>query len=330
MSPAAASPEWSSLRVAVTGGAGFIGSTLALALHRAGATVSVLDSFDTRGGANPANLAGQPDIRVITGDVRDPAAVRELIAGADVLFNLAAQTSHQDSMTDPQTDLDINTRAQIVILEACRELVPAVRVVYASTRQLYGRAEYLPVDEKHPVNPPDVNAINKIAGESYHRLYSRIYGVRSNIARLTNVYGPRMRVRDAKQMFLGSWIGAVLQGQTFEVWGGEQRRDLSYVDDTVAALMAIAGVEPFGHTFNVGGIPPISLTELADLLVTEAGTGGYVVREMPEERRRIDIGDFFSDDRLLQSTTGWRSQTAIKVGLKATVDYYRTALSQYL
>lgn len=324
-------PAWQDLRVAITGGAGFIGSTLAVALSDAGAAVRVLDNFHPHGGANPINLAGANEgIQLIKGDVRDESSVRKLVRDVDVLFNLAGQTSHQASMSDPLSDLEVNSRAQLTILQACRDLAPAARIVYASTRQLYGRAIYLPVDEKHPIDPPDFNAINKISGEHFHRLYNRLYGVRSNIARLTNVYGPRMRICDARQMFLGSWIGTALRGGTFEVWGGEQRRDLSFVDDTVAALIAMAGAEPFGQTFNVGGTHPITLKNLADAVIREAGSGAFVVREMPEERSRIDIGDFFADDRLLQNATGWRNKTAIDVGLKATIDYFRNHLPQYV
>ena len=330
MNHAASKSSWSGRHVAITGGAGFIGSTLAATLCEAGASVVVLDSFDPRGGANEANLAEiESAVRILRADVRDKGAIQELVGDADVLFNLAGQTSHQDSMTDPLADLDINTRAQVNILETCRESVPDIRIVYASTRQLYGKAQYLPVDEKHPVTPPDVNAINKISGEHYHLLYNRIYGLKSSIARLTNVYGPRMRIRDARQMFLGSWIGAALSGREFEVWGGEQKRDLSFVGDTVSALIAIALAEP-GRIFNVGGSPPVSLLQLADLVVSSAGSGSYVKREMPAERKRIDIGDFYADDRLLQETTGWRNRTDIEAGLRATIDFYRTRLSLYL
>ena len=330
MNNAPLSAAWKGRRAAVTGGAGFIGSTLAVTLAKAGASVSILDTFDHRGGANEANLAGHAgDIRVIRGDVRNSDAVHEAIRGADFLFNLAGQTSHQDSMSDPLTDLDINARAQVVILEACKNLAPDIRIVYASTRQLYGRPQYLPVDERHPINPPDVNAINKIAGEQYHLLYHRIYGLKSSIARLTNVYGPRMRIRDARQMFLGAWIGAALGGRDFEVWGGGQKRDLSFVDDSVAALIAIAEAEPCGRIFNIGGSAPVSLQALANMVVAAVGGGNYAIREMPEQRRLIDIGDFFADDRLLQDATGWRTRTDIEAGLKATVDYYRTRLALY-
>jgi nucleoside-diphosphate-sugar epimerase len=322
--------SWRGCRVAVTGGAGFIGSTLAVALAKVGASVSILDSFDDRGGANKANLADHEDnIRIIKGDIRDVRSVCEVVEGADFLFNLAGQTSHQDSMSEPLADLDINSRAQLVILEACKTHAPDISIVYASTRQLYGRPQYLPVDERHPIDPPDINAINKIAGEHYHILYHRVYGLKTSIARLTNVYGPRMRIKDARQMFLGSWIGAALSGRTFEVWGGQQRRDLSFVDDTVAALIAISGTKPGGRIFNIGGSAPVTLQELADMVIEAVGGGCYAVRAMPEQRRLIDIGDFFADDRLLREATGWCSTTSLEAGLKRTVEFYRSRLALY-
>jgi UDP-glucose 4-epimerase len=322
---------WKDRRVAITGGAGFIGSTLARTLCDAGASVTTLDAYDLLGGAHSANLAGYEgrlDIR--RGDVRDRETIHTVVQNADVLFNLAAQTSHQDSMTDPLTDLDINCRAQVGILEACRDVSPNVRIVFGSTRQVYGKAHYLPVDEKHPVNPPDVNAINKLAGEQYYQLYGRIHGIRCNIARLTNTYGPRMRIRDARQMFLGFWLGKALQNEQFEVWGGDQTRDMCYVDDAVHALIAMADTESFGHIFNVGGGTPISLNDLAARLVASCGSGRYVKRDFPEERRRIDIGDFYADDRLLQASTGWKRRVGLEEGLAKTVAYFRDRLDQYL
>lgn len=330
MQPAPQREIWEKRRVAVTGGAGFIGSTLARTLADLGADVRVLDSFSPLGGANHANLAGYEDrIDIHAGDVRDRHALAALIEGRDVLFNLAAQTSHQDSMDDPEADLDINCRAQLDIVETCRAKAPNIRVVYASTRQLYGRADYLPVDENHPVRPPDVNGVNKLSGENYHLLYTRVYGLRANVARLTNTFGPRMRIKDARQMFLGAWIGAALQNRAFEVWGGEQKRDLCYVDDAVAALIALADAAPHGRVFNIGGQTPISLKDLAALVVQAAGQGEYSFRAFPAERKAIDIGDYYADDRALRTAASWAPQVTVQDGLARTLAYYKFELPRY-
>jgi UDP-glucose 4-epimerase len=250
----------------------------------------------------------------------------------EFLFNLAGQTSHLDSMSDPATDLDINCRAQLSILETCREVNPGIRIVFASTRQIYGRPDYLPVDEKHPIRPVDVNGINKMAGEWYHILYNNVHGISACALRLTNTYGPRMRVKDARQTFLGIWIRKVLQGEPFEVWEGSQLRDFTYVDDGVEALLLAAPNDRAkGKIFNLGGAEaPVSLDELAALLVDVNGSGVFQQMEFPTERRRIDIGDYYSDSSLIRSTLGWMPHVGLREGLRRTLAFYKANLSEYL
>jgi nucleoside-diphosphate-sugar epimerase len=276
-------------KVLITGGLGFIGSNLARRLVELGARVTLVDSLVPEYG------------NLLTGGFKTGpgqyfcAMIQSkfLVQGQDYLFNLAGQTSHMDSMLDPFTDLEINSRAQLAILEACRHANPGIRVVFASTRQIYGRPHYLPVDEKHPLHPVDVNGINKMSGEGYHILYHDAYGIRTTALRLTNTYGPRMRVKDARQTFLGIWIRLIIEAKPFEVWGGEQLRDFTYVDDAVEAmLLAATRPEAIGRIYNLGGEGVISLKELAALLVRTNGTGEFLVRSFPEEQK-IDIGDFY-------------------------------------
>ena len=326
------SAGWKGQRVLITGGIGFIGSTLAHRLVNEGADVTVVDSLIPDYGGNLFNLSGIEDrVRINVSDVRDPHSMRHLIQGQDVLFNLAGQASHLDSMEDPETDLEINCRAQLSILEACRRYNPRVSVVFASTRQIYGRPQYLPVDEKHLLRPVDVNGINKIAGESYHLVYHDAYDIRASSLRLTNTIGPRMRVKDARQTFLGIWVRLVLEGKPFEVWGGEQRRDFTYVDDAVDALLLAAGSERAnGSFFNLGGLEVVTLSELAAMLVEVNGGGTFTVREFPGERRRIDIGDYYADWTLIRETLGWKPRIALREALRRTLDYYRAHLARYL
>ena len=319
-------------RVLITGGLGFIGSNLARTLVGLGAKVTVLDSLIPEYGGNRRNVRGlERQLDINLADVRDRHSLPEFLRGQHFLFNLAGQTSHMDSMTDPETDLEINCRAQLTLLEACRKHNPTLRVVFASTRQIYGRPDYLPVDEKHPLRPVDVNGINKLAGEEYHLLYSDVHGVPGTVLRLTNTIGPRMRVKDARQTFVGVWIKQILQSQPIEVWGGEQLRDFTYVDDAVEAfLLAATHPSAVGRVFNLGGVGRISLRELAEQLVEVAGQGSYRVKQFPAARRKIDIGDFYSDCGLIARELGWKPRTTIRQALTKTVAYYRKELPNYL
>ena len=323
---------FSGANVLITGGAGFIGSNLARRLVGAGATVTIADSFIPEYGGNMANLEGlRHKIFLNITDVRDPHAMRHLIQGQDFLFNLAGQTSHMDSMSDPFTDLEINARAQLSILEACRVHNPGVKIVFAGTRQIYGRPNYLPVDEKHPIRPVDINGIHKVAGEWYHLLYNNVYGLRSSVLRLTNTYGPCMRIKDARQTFVGIWIRLILEGKPFEVWGGEQLRDFTYVDDCVdALLLAAQNPKADGSVYNLGGDSVVSLRELAETLIAAHGDGTYVLREFPAERKKIDIGDYYSDDANIRKELGWKPNVPLAEGLQRTLAYFAPQLEEYL
>jgi len=319
-------------RVLITGGAGFIGSNLARRLVRLGAQVTLVDSMIPEYGGNLRNLAGiERKLSLNISDVRDAHGLPDFVKGQHFLFNLAGQTSHMDSMADPQTDLEINAKAQLSILEACRRHNPEIGVVFASTRQIYGRPDYLPVDEKHPLRPVDVNGINKLAGEFYHLLYHEVYGIRTCVLRLTNTIGPGMRVKDARQTFLGVWLRCLVEGRPFEVWGGGQVRDFTYVDDAVDAfLLAATSPAAAGRVFNLGGRERIKLRDLADLLIEVNGGGRYVTRTYPPDRRKIDIGDFYADYGLIERTLGWRPRTRLRTALARTLAYYRRELRHYV
>jgi len=318
-------------KVLVTGGLGFIGATLALRLIELGADVLLVDSLIPEYGGNLFNVAGaENNVRINISDVRDEHSMPYLVQGQDVLFNLAGQTSHMDSMQDPYTDLEINAKAQLSILESCRKHNPGIKIVFASTRQIYGKPDYLPIDEKHLLRPVDVNGINKMAGEWYHILYNNVYGIRSCALRLTNTYGPRMRVKDARQTFLGIWIRLIVEGKPFEVWEGQQLRDFTYVDDAVRALlMAAVNDEVNGQVFNLGGDCVISLKDLAELLVDVNGKGEYTVKVFPPNRKSIDIGDYYADFSRIRSVLDWKPEVPLREGLARTLAFYRKHLEHY-
>jgi UDP-glucose 4-epimerase len=312
-------------RVLITGGLGFIGSNLARRLVEAGAAVTLADSLIPAYGANLRNIADFKDrVTINVCDVRDRFAIEYLIGTHDVLFNLAGQTSHLDSMTDPQTDLDINASAQLSILEACRRANPRIKVVFASTRQIYGRPDYLPVDEAHPVRPVDVNGINKLAGEWYHLLYNGVHGIRTSVLRLTNTYGPGMRVKDARQTFLGIWMRRLIEGKPLLVYGdGRQLRDFNYVDDCVEALLLVGASDVHnGKAYNLGSDEVTSLRDLAALMVNVGYAGSWQLVPFPSDRKAIDIGDYYGDFSLLSHATGWLPRVRLAEGLRRTIQYY--------
>ena len=326
------SQEFRDSRILITGGLGFIGSTLAMKLADLGADVTVVDSLIPEYGGNLANTRGYEfRLRINISDVRDEHSMRYLVQGKDYLFNLAGQTSHMDSMQDPSTDLEINCRAQLSILEACRKYNPQVKIVFASTRQIYGKPDSLPVAEHHLLRPVDVNGINKMAGEWYHILYNNVYDLRACALRLTNTYGPRMRIKDARQTFLGIWVRQVIQGNAFDVWDGHQVRDFTYVDDAVDAfLLAAASDAANGQVFNLGGESVVSLKSLAELLVNVSGSGIYALQTFPSDRKKIDIGDYYSNFDKIRSMLGWEPRVPLAEGLARTVAFYRQHLAQYL
>ena len=318
--------------VLITGGLGFLGSSLARELVEAGANVTLVDSLVPEYGGNEHNIAGLEDrLHVNVSDVRDEHSLRHLVQGQDVLFNLAGQTSHLDSMLDPYTDLEINCRAQLSILEACRHENPSVRLVFASTRQIYGRPQRLPVGEDHPIAPVDVNGIDKTAGEWYHLLYGDVYGLHVSVLRLTNTYGPRMRVKDARQTFLGYWLRLAVEGEPVQVFGdGTQRRDFNYVDDAVwAFLLAAVREEARGRVYNLGSDEVVDLRGLAELLTDVNGGGSFELVPFPPDRKAIDIGDFYADYSRIRDELGWEPRVTLRDGLERTLAFYRAEAQHY-
>ena len=324
---------FSGKKVLITGGLGFIGSNLARKLLELECKVTVVDSLIPEYGGNLRNVEDIRDkISINLTDIRDYFSINELIKKQDFLFNLAGQTSHLDSMENPFADLDINARAQLSILEACRKSNPDIRIVFASTRQIYGRPQYLPVDEKHPRHPVDVNGINKIAGEQYHILYQEVYGIASSVLRLTNTYGPRMRIKDARQTFLGIWIRNLLQGKPIQVFGdGKQRRDYNYVEDVLDALLiAAAEKNAIGKVYNLGAPDPLSLEDTAKIMCHKTEGGDYQMIPFPEDRKAIDVGDFICDYSAFSNSFGWQPKITFEEGITKSLDFFKKELEYYL
>ena len=319
--------------VMITGGVGFIGSNLAHRLVELGADVLLVDSLIPEYGGNLFNIRDIQDrLRLNIADVRQDSTMNYLVRHVDVIFNLAGQVSHIDSLRDPYTDLEINCRAQLSLLEACRRNNPKAKVVYAGTRQVYGKADTLPVTEQHLVRPTDVNGINKVAGEYYHLVYNNVFGVRGCSLRLTNIYGPRQLVKHNRQGFIGWFIRLAVEDREIQIYGdGSQLRDFVFVDDAADAFLRAGASDACnGEVFNVGGLEPVSHRDLVHLLLEVAGTGRVRYVEWPEEKKAIDIGSFYADSSRMRAATGWAPRTGLREGLARTVAFYRQHLPEYL
>jgi UDP-glucose 4-epimerase len=325
--PSQSYDSYSGSRALVTGGLGFIGSHLAKRLVELGADVTIVDSLIPEYGGNPYNVREIKDrVHINYSDIRDPWSIRYLVQGQDFIFNLAGQVSHIDSMRDPQTDLDINCKSQLSLLEACRENNPETRIVFAASRQQYGRPQFVPVTEEHPQIPVDVNGINLVAGEHYHLLYNDVYGIRTASLRLTNTYGPHLLMKHDRQGFITTFIRLALEGQTIKVFGdGSQLRDFTYVSDAVEAFLETALTdETYGRALNVGGVEPVSLVDVARLCQELAGLGGKVeLVPWPPDRKKIDIGSIYVDHTRLTKLTGWEPYVGLREGVAETLAFYR-------
>lgn len=323
--------NFSNRNILILGGMGFIGSNLAIRLVEEGANVTIVDSMLPQYGGNLENIEPVKDkLKINYSDIRDTYSMEYLVRGIDVIYSMAGQTSHIDSMTDPMTDLEINARSQLSILESCRKHNPQVKILYASTRQLYGKPQYLPVDEEHPVVPVDVNGVNKLAAEKYYTLYSNVYGMQCVSLRLTNTYGPRQHLHGEKQGFAGIFIRKAIDGEDIKIFGdGKQLRDFNYIDDVVEAfLLATDNEAVYGNVYNLGSSDHYSLLQFIDFLA-EHTSFHFETIPFPEDRKKIDIGDYYSSFKLFNSVTGWEPKINLQEGMKRTIDYFKPRKEQY-
>lgn len=319
-------------RALVTGGLGFIGSNLAHALLAAGAEVTVFDALISQHGGDRYNLEGIADsVRVVIGDMRDGDALVPVVKGQDYIFHLAGQVSHGDSMREPELDLAVNCTATIKLVEACRYHNLQAVLVNTSTRQVYGRPQFLPVTEDHPVDPVDVNGINKLAAEYYHLLYHRVYDLRSTVLRLTNTYGPRQQIKNERQGMAGVFLHRALRGQNLKLFGtGLQLRDFNYVSDVVDALLLAARTPAcYGKVFNLGANESHSLVEFCRIL-KESCNVEYEVVPFPADRKLIDIGDYYGSFARFFEATGWLPRVGLAEGLRRSIEFFRLHQGHYL
>ena len=319
------------LNILITGGLGFIGSTLAIAEVKRGSRVVVVDALLPDYGGNRFNVKNiEKEIEIKIGDIRNKSLMEKLIKNQDIIYSLAGTLSHVDSMTDPFTDLEINCVSQLTLLEACRKYNPEAKILFAGTRNQYGRAKYLPVDENHPMEPVDVNGINNIAAEWYYRLYHNIHGLWTCSLRLTNTFGPRHQMKHSRQGVLNWFLRQLLDGDKIRLYGtGQQIRDVNYVDDAVRAFMLAADSDKAnGEVFNLGG-EGVSLKKFVEIAIATMGRGKYEVVPFTPDRKVIEVGDYIADWSKIKKTLGWKPRMSLKEGIKRTIEYYRKFKNRY-
>jgi len=318
-------------RVLITGGLGFIGSTLAHRLLKLKAQITLVDSLIPEYGGNLFNIHGiENKVKVNIADVRDSYGMNYLVQNQDYIFNMAGTLSHTDSMEDPFTDLQINCASQLSILQSCRKYNPKVKIIFAGTRGEYGRAVYLPVDEKHPLNPVDINGINNIAAEMYHILYNNAFGIKATSLRLTNTYGPRHQMKHHRQGIINWFVRLVIEDKEISIFGeGKQIRDTNYIDDVVEALLLTAANDKsYGQIYNLGGTPA-SLKEIVEMLIKICGKGRYKFVPFPKSSRIVEVGDYIADYSKITRELGWKPGISLEGGLRRTIEYYEKYRKHY-
>ena len=319
-------------RALITGGMGFIGSNLAIALVRAGAEVTIVDSMLPGYGGNMFNIAPvQDQLTINFSDVRDVNVMNYLVRGQDFVFHLAGQVDHILSLSNPFPDIDINIKGTAVAMEACRKHCPEARVIYTGTRGQYGTAVSLPVDEDAPTNPKGIYEISRLTAEKIVKVYHDIHEVQSTMLRLTNIYGPRAQMRHSRYGVVNWFVRLALDGEQIKVFGdGQIKRDFLYVDDCTDAILKAASTDAAcGEILNVGIDAPTNFVELAEETIRACGSGSWEFASFSPERKAQEPGDFYSDITRIREIVGWQPTTTLAEGLKKTADYYKAHHAQY-
>lgn len=313
-------------RVLITGGLGMIGSTLAHRLVRLGARVTLADACIEPYGANEFNLHGiRDDVTVNICDIRDRESMKVLVRDKEIIFNLAAQVSHNDSITAPFLDADINYVGHLNVLECVRRHNPDAVIVHAGSRLQFGRIEALPVDESHPLRPRTPYALNKTAAENCYLYYHNIHGLKTIAFRIANPYGPRSQMQHSKYSIVNWFIRQAMDGNTIDIFGnGEQIRDYIHTDDLADALIsATLSTTCYGEVFNVGSGIGTTFREMVETVIAAVGIGTVRFVAWPDNYINVETGDYITNIEKLSNMTGWRPRISLSSGITGTVDFYR-------
>jgi UDP-glucose 4-epimerase len=312
-------------KVLVTGGAGFIGSSLAHALVTLGAQVTAVDAMLPLYGGNEYNLADiASQVKFVVGDIRDMDVMKELVAQADIIYNFAAQVSYIDSKDKPFLDLDINGRGHLTVLEAMRAVNSHAKILFSSSRLVYGRILTTPVNEEHPTNPLSLYGIHKLLGEKYYRYYADQFGIRAMSVRIPNPYGPRQQMKHNKYSIVGWFVRQAMEDKTITIFGdGSQERDYLYIDDIVSAFIELTVKGESGEVYNIGTHERVRFVDMVDAVLAEVGKGKKEHVPWPPKYEKNETGNYIADTSKVKSITSWQAQVPLKEGIARMVAYYK-------
>lgn len=329
--PSTLADHFQDKQVLITGGLGFIGSSIANALVPLGATVTVVDAMLPLYGGNYFNVEDIKDqIEVVEGDIRDMDLMQQLVKGKDYVFNLAAQVSYIDSKDEPFLDLDINGKGHLTVLEAVRTQAPQAKVLFSSSRMVYGRILSTPVREEHPTDPLSLYGIHKLLGEKYYRYYSATFGIHTVSVRIPNPYGPRQQMKHSKYSIVGWFLRQAMENQTIRIFGdGTQERDYLYIDDIVDAFLHLAVQGETGQVYNIGTHERIRFIDMVEAILREVKSGQKEHVPWPENYEKNETGNYIADTTKIETLTGWHPQISLDAGIKRMADYYQQYQAHY-
>jgi UDP-glucose 4-epimerase len=318
--------------VLITGGLGMIGSTIARKLVDRGANVTIMDSCVEPYGANLFNIQDIRDrIQLNISDIRDKESIKVLVRNKDIIFNLAGQVSHNDSMNNPFLDADINYIGHLNVLESLRRFNRDAVIVHAGSRLQFGRSEYIPVDEKHPLRPRAPYASNKTAAENSYLFYHDIHGISCVLFRIANPYGQRSQMKHNKYSMVNWFIRQAMEGNTIKIFGdGQQLRDYIYVDDLADAFIAAAAnSQCHGEVFNIGSGVGTKFKDMVEIIISTVGRGASEHVPWPANYINVETGDYITDIGKLSKALDWKPKTDLSTGIRETYAFYQKYRQHY-
>jgi UDP-glucose 4-epimerase len=317
--------------ILITGGLGFIGSNLAHHLVTMGANITILDALLPLYGGNRINIAGIEDkVELVDGDIRDANLINTQVVGKDYIFHLAGQISYLDSKNQPFVDLDFNGRGNLTLLEAVRHHASQAKIIFSSSRLVYGKVLTLPVREDHPTDPLSLYGIHKLLGEKYYRYYAHNFGLQTVSIRIPNPYGPRQQMKHNKYSIVGWFVRQALDNETITIYGdGTQERDYIYISDIIEAMVQLAAKGETGDVYNVGSHERLRFVDMVDTIIQQAGSGTKKHVPWPENYEKNETGDYIADTSKIEATCNWKPRVDFKDGVSEMIEYYKANKQYY-